>query len=307
MTSELALLINSATTTKNDINWPLFLEIVDFVNNEDASKLAEEVLLRSFLTAEDEEQVYLTLALVETLMKNCGVTFASSLTPEFMDVMVNLSLGNRGEKNSFEGRRLIQQWSKIQQSSSTRPLLFKDVYVGLKAKGMRFVEEKVTAATFESPSSLSTSSFTTTTTISTTTQTLAASSLQVTNQQEFSRLDHDLKIVDEKARLCKEMLCYSKGIEHDTALREVLGYLEACRDRLADVIEAGTHGLLEEELFARVLRANDNVLRVLESERTGIKGEVGKKMEKISFSLLLSSPTVGDIEKEEVKEEVEAI
>ena len=57
-----------------------------------------------------------------------------------------------------------------------------------------------------------------------------------------SKLENDLATVFEKIKLCREMLLESPGIEEDDALAEVIGFLEACRDRMADVIEAGTQG-----------------------------------------------------------------
>lgn len=74
----------------------------------------------------------------------------------------------------------------------------------------------------------------------------------------------------EKVKLCREMLLVSPGIQSDEALSDVIGFLEACRDRLADVVEAGAQGLLGEELFEYVLKVNDAVSRTLEAERVRI-------------------------------------
>lgn len=67
--------------------------------------------------------------------------------------------------------------------------------------------------------------------------------------------------------MCREMLFESPGIEQDELLADVVGYLEACRDRLVDVIEAGTNGILGEDLFAQCLKVNDAVTRTLDAER----------------------------------------
>jgi hypothetical protein len=83
----------------------------------------------------------------------------------------------------------------------------------------------------------------------------------------FFRLQRDLISVMDKLKLCREMLLVSPGIEQDEILADVLGFVEACRDRMADVIEAGTQGLLGEELFSQCLKVNDAILRTLESER----------------------------------------
>lgn len=95
----------------------------------------------------------------------------------------------------------------------------------------------------------------------------ATTTVEQTNKQEFSKLENDLINVHEKIKLCREMLQESPGIHEDEALAEVVGFLEACRDRMMDVIEAGTHGLLDEELFAKCLRVNDALLRTLDAEK----------------------------------------
>lgn len=71
--------------------------------------------------------------------------------------------------------------------------------------------------------------------------------------------------------MCREILQVSPGIAQDEALAEVVGFLEVCRDRLVDIIEAGTSGLLGEVLFAQVLKTNDTVLKTLDAERNGTK------------------------------------
>ena len=91
--------------------------------------------------------------------------------------------------------------------------------------------------------------------------------VQSYNAQEFVKLSADLTTVNEKVKLCREMLVESPGIDIDEALAEVIGFLEACRDRLTDIIEAGTNGLLGEELFAQCLKTNDALLRTLDAER----------------------------------------
>jgi hypothetical protein len=87
------------------------------------------------------------------------------------------------------------------------------------------------------------------------------------DQNEFEKLRLDIGVVMEKVRLCREMLPNSPGIEYDEILADVIGFLEACRDRMTDIIEAGAQGLLGEELFAVCLKANDAVLRTLEAEK----------------------------------------
>lgn len=87
---------------------------------------------------------------------------------------------------------------------------------------------------------------------------------------EAAKLEQDLVTVFEKVKLCVEMLRESPGIQQDEALAEVVGFLEACRDRMIDVIEAGSQGLLAEDLFEKCLRVNDAILRTLEAEKASL-------------------------------------
>jgi hypothetical protein len=64
----------------------------------------------------------------------------------------------------------------------------------------------------------------------------------------------------------------SPGIQHDEILAEVIGFLEACQERMFDLIEAGTQGLLSEDIFELCLRVNDAVLRTLEAEKVRVFG-----------------------------------
>ena len=60
------------------------------------------------------------------------------------------------------------------------------------------------------------------------------------------KLNQDLIVVCDQIGLCRAMLLETVGIEHDEILSEVVGYLEACRDRMLELIEAAASGLLSE-------------------------------------------------------------
>lgn len=87
------------------------------------------------------------------------------------------------------------------------------------------------------------------------------------NTDEYEKLQLDLDVVMEKVKLCREIMLVSPGIKEDEALADVIGFLEACRDRMTDVIEAGTQGLLGEDLFAQSLKVFDAVCKTLDAER----------------------------------------
>lgn len=101
------------------------------------------------------------------------------------------------------------------------------------------------------------------------------------SQEEVSREDPnqkitaDLNTVLDKVRLCREMLPQAQAQGGDDLLREVVGFLEACQDRMLELIEAGMAGaeggaVLSEEVFEQCLRVNDALTRTLEAEKVGV-------------------------------------
>jgi hypothetical protein len=87
--------------------------------------------------------------------------------------------------------------------------------------------------------------------------------------QDAKRLDSDLDAVSGQISLCREMMKHSSGISEDEALKDLIGFLEACSDRMSDLIEAGASGILSEECFARVLTLNDALQKTLTAEKEG--------------------------------------
>lgn len=62
------------------------------------------------------------------------------------------------------------------------------------------------------------------------------------------------QMVKDKITLCRQMLPESAGVDKDDALSEVVGFLEACRPRMVDLVEAGMGGALGEDIFANCLQ-----------------------------------------------------
>ena len=85
----------------------------------------------------------------------------------------------------------------------------------------------------------------------------------------LAKLADDLKALQEKIKLCCEMLPESPGVHQDETLADVVGFLEACQPRMVDLVEAGMQGLLGEELLMTALQLNDKLATTLEAERTG--------------------------------------
>mmetsp|Transcript_17100 Transcript_17100/g.15441 ORF Transcript_17100/g.15441 Transcript_17100/m.15441 type:complete len:462 (+) Transcript_17100:93-1478(+) len=243
-------------------DWSKIIDICDLINNEsiDTTHQAIRVLYRRFQES-DPKIINLCLVLIESLMKNCESRIAPSIDKSFMDEIVNVAKGLRGKKNAEEAIRLIQEWGKdFEKRRHNLPIYF-DTYVTLKSRGMAFpVDDPLQSSNTVIGGSV----------IIDNSDPLLAQ-FQPTNQSEFNRLDKDLDAVNEKVILCREMLQVSPGINNDEAFAEIIGFLEACRDRMNDLIEAGTHGLLGEELFAKCLKTNDSILKTLEAEKSGLK------------------------------------
>ena len=81
------------------------------------------------------------------------------------------------------------------------------------------------------------------------------------------KLNTDLDEVIDKLYLCKEILPTSTGIETDDALKAIIGFLEACLNRMPALIEAGTANLFTEDLFSKCLSVHDAIIRVLDAEK----------------------------------------
>jgi len=87
---------------------------------------------------------------------------------------------------------------------------------------------------------------------------------------EYEKLRKDLLEVRSKVKLCREMLLAFDGVERDEILSDVIGFLEVCKPRMVELIEAGMHGVLGEDLFELCLKVNDELLKTLEAEMKGV-------------------------------------
>jgi hypothetical protein len=261
ISNPIVLLVKSATDPLlPSPDWSKNLDICDVVNSsKDGPELVCKVLYKR-LQENDYHIVLLTLTVIETCMKNCGGPFISKINVQFMDEMISIARCSKGAPAAQEALRLIQQWGIAFENQRNQYPIFFDTYVMLKSKGIIFPSEDATTS----------ASFEVSNTPSSNVNNVREEEI-VTNQKEFDKLKQDLQTVLEKVKLCREMLIESPGIGEDEALAEVIGFLEACRDRMTDVIEAGTQGLLDEDLLALSLKTNDAILKTLEAEKTGTR------------------------------------
>lgn len=261
--SPLGSLVKNATSpTLISPDWSLNLDICDRI---DTIKDGPEQTLRAIfrrLKDNNPNTQYLALIVMETCIKNCGINFARHVDKAIMNEIAVISRGNfvGPNKPSDEALRLIQQWGKAFESKRQTLPVFYDTYHNLKGRGVVFPKDETTSAMiFETENQKPTPR-----------PQEKQSSIDITNTDEFEKLQLDLLAVMDKVKMCREMLLESPGIHEDELLADVVGYLEACRDRLTDIIEAGTHGVLGEDLFAHCLKVNDAVIRTLDAERSGV-------------------------------------
>jgi hypothetical protein len=87
-------------------------------------------------------------------------------------------------------------------------------------------------------------------------------------EEDLQKLRSDFGAVTEKVTLYCELIAagVSRG---DETVVTLVGFLDACAERLKEVIEAGTQGQLPEELFALCLKVNDVVLQTLDADKNG--------------------------------------
>ena len=253
-------LVKNATDPSLDgPDWSINMNICDMINSAKVNDYSEADraarCIHRRLQESDAKIIGLALTLAETCMKNCR-SFAKVVDQSFMDEMVGVTRGTKGRDNGKEALRMIQEWAKGLPQKEGGHSAFHDTYKAMRARGVSFPETDELDAIFDIP--------------------LQTDVLRPRIDVEFtSKLERDLHEVFEKIKLCREMLAergmgtaFAEGEGLD-ALSEVIGFLEACRDRMADLIEAGTLGMLSEDLLSQCFRINDSIFRTLEAEKHG--------------------------------------
>jgi hypothetical protein len=278
-------------------DWALNIAVCDAINhdtNDGTTPTTGEQAVRAFrrkLRDSNPKVLQLTLTLLEAAVKNADQPGRDSPfhslvgTSEFLSNVAALTDGKKGWDVKEQALALLQQWGlSFQLKQST--LAFYSTYMDLRLQGVQFPRLEASSPIFTPPpqssSSSSSSPFTTTPTreaeASTSAAATAAAAAPIDGAiAELAKLEQDLNQVRERARACLEMLPTSRGIAGgDEALAEVVGFLEACKPRLADVIEAGmeegggeeggeegvTEGVLE-----LALEVHEEVVQALEAEK----------------------------------------
>lgn len=206
-------------------------------------------------------------------MQNCKI-FVTLINRSFIDEIVSIANGRKGYNNQDEALRLLQVWGRQYERT---PLLH-DTYMSLKAKGAKFPKIESASGSnsrlvyvcvyyYPCENLINIPCVIRSTSSDKSKGKAVNNPLEESSVSAAKKLESDLLIVLEKVKLCREMLPQSPGIASDDLLAEVVGFLEACKERLIDLVEVGTQGLLDEATFAMCLKVNDALLRTLEAEK----------------------------------------
>eukprot|EP00603_Paraphysomonas_imperforata_P002007 CAMPEP_0114426920 /NCGR_PEP_ID=MMETSP0103-20121206/8063_1 /TAXON_ID=37642 ORGANISM="Paraphysomonas imperforata, Strain PA2" /NCGR_SAMPLE_ID=MMETSP0103 /ASSEMBLY_ACC=CAM_ASM_000201 /LENGTH=503 /DNA_ID=CAMNT_0001595929 /DNA_START=151 /DNA_END=1662 /DNA_ORIENTATION=- len=270
-------------------DWAKNLEICDSISSAPEAAAVIKAVHHQ-LKNSDPKVVQLALTLVDTCVQNSWTHVPQAINKSFMDEMGQICRGRRGVQNQEEALRLVQLWGRRFEAKRSELPLFFDTYMAMRAQGANFPRE-------ESPPPPSTN--TSSSTKKSKNDSNSAVSEPPAEIDPNAKVTADLNVVLEQVRLCREMLPESVGIAGDDLLAEVVGFLEACQERMLELVEAGTNGLLSEEVFEQCLRVNDAITKTLEAEKDGLTiavddgtqpiGEVSKKSSGDSSSGLTTS------------------
>ena len=202
---------------------------------------------------------------------------------------------NSGGQNIFEevnivSKRMIFDWANNFQNNPSYPVFY-DTYLRLKMKGVLFLgvnddETKDKGDELEDEDEHQNTSTTN----------------QEKTENDRHKLKKDLETVSEQITLCQEMLknilldSSTTGIgkeridknlnndnnfgeeEEEDTLIEIVAFLEACKPRMDDIIEAGMEdvNIITEPILELALEVNVELLATLEVERSRDKAELWK-------------------------------
>ncbi|KAJ8604574.1 hypothetical protein CTAYLR_007625 [Chrysophaeum taylorii] len=252
---EVSETVNRATSEILDgmVDWGMNLEICDSVSaNKTAIPMVGAVQRR--LLVRDPKVQSLALTLIETCVKNCGREVHAAVgTREFLGTVAKVAETSAAPATRESALSLIQQWGVAFEGLQHSEFpCFAETYAALKVKGLVFPELTADAPVFTPPAAE---------------DGLAAALQKEEEEAAMRKLKGDLDAVAEKVLLCNEMVPLSEGIDHDDALAEIVGFLEACRPRMLDLIEAGSRGALSDDILAMALKVNDDLAKALEYEK----------------------------------------
>jgi len=276
--SPIAEAIMKATDPMNMYaDWSKNLEICDMINGTAEGQISASKMLRRQFRAESPKTVLLALELADACVKNCNArVHAAFATKAFLSDVVALTEGKKGWEVRDEALKLIAGWGRSFADRRDTMPGFHEAWMGLKHKGVAFPEVEQSAPVFTPPPAMFDDAGDDIRAPASASDgggsggagapeasgggRSGAGAPRPTVKEEdaagLAKLGDDLKVVEEKVKLCREMLPQSAGVEHDETLAEVVGFLEACMPRMVELVEAGLQGLLGEDLLSLVLKVS---------------------------------------------------
>jgi len=238
------------------VDWGMNLEICDAVSSSAAAGSLVKAV-QSRLKVSDGKVQALALTLIETCVKNCGREVHEAVgTREFLGAVSAVAERSPSEETREKALMLIQQWAGAFDGELREALpAFAETYAALKVKGLAFPAPSETDAPVFTPPANDEAD-----------QAAARAAQAEEEASAFAKLRADLEAVAEKVNLCNEMVPLSPGVEADEALAEIVGFLEACRPRMLDLIDLGSRGALPDDLLAVALKCNDDLAKALQNE-----------------------------------------
>jgi hypothetical protein len=146
LTTPIGAMVKTATDSlRISPDWAANVQICDEINRNRRDNADPAIkAIRRRLQDSDSQTVYLSLILLETCMKNCGLEFASRIDRYIMEDMSNIIRNNKSVKNTEEASRLISTWARVfEYRKATHPIFF-DTFMGLKLKSFNFPKEDET-------------------------------------------------------------------------------------------------------------------------------------------------------------------
>ncbi|KAG5185716.1 hypothetical protein JKP88DRAFT_219176 [Tribonema minus] len=259
------MVMHATAETLVAADWSLNMGVADTIDATVEGPQNAAKALQRRLKSENAKVVSLTLTLCDVCVKNCRPPLHAALgTREFLGHVEDVAGGRLGPQVQQQALELVQQWGEAFAGSPH--LYYSSLYTRMREQGAAFPPRPEGDAPLFLPPRAAPAPVP-----AAAGSPMPLPTVTVTPAQELVKLKLDLVCVQEKLELCQQVLQETPGIEHDDVLRELIGFLEACRPRLHELIQAGIIGHLEPDVLEGCLKINDALLRTLAAERDGTK------------------------------------
>lgn len=232
--------------------WTLNMALCDCAN---AHRYACDDIVRFLLRrlqSGHPKVTLLALVLTETVVKNGpSAVYRQVASRDFLNQVAAVSDGSLGVDVQNQALLLIRQWADAFKGEA-----FQDIYHQLKVKGVVFPAITNDAPIFTPPSSTVAAQEENHANFA-----VATGSARHTRELQLQKLHEDLKVVEEKINLLRDL--HSRG-QTGEQLDDVLDFLRQCQPRMNTLIEGGIMGKIDERTLEECLNVNDSLMKSLE-------------------------------------------